>query len=206
MHNRAMPDITLYSYGGCPFARRTRMALAEKGIDYELVEIDLRNRPDNFHEISPYGKVPVLFHNGNRLYESAIINEYLDEVFAQPSLMPDDPFLKAQARIWMNYCDTRFSNVSWQFMQAGDDANKLAAAREALNECCLFIEHEGLRKLSDGPYWLGDTFSLLDIQFATFFSRYMSEPGASEIPAECTRLKAWLELMARHDSFLQTAA
>ena len=201
-----MPDITLYSYGGCPFARRTRMALAEKGIDYELVEIDLRNRPDNFHEISPYGKVPVLFHNGNRLYESAIINEYLDEVFAQPSLMPDDPFLKAQARIWMNYCDTRFSNVSWQFMQAGDDEDKLAAAREALNECCLFIEHEGLRKLSDGPYWLGDTFSLLDIQFATFFSRYMSEPGASEIPAECTRLKAWLGLMARHDSFLQTAA
>lgn len=201
-----MPDITLYSYGGCPFARRTRMTLAEKQLDYELVEIDLRNRPDNFSEISPYGKVPVLFHNGNRLYESAIINEYLDEVFTEPQLMPGDPLLRAQARIWMNYCDTRFSAASWQFMQAGDDEEKLAAAREELHECFLFIEHEGLRKLSDGPYWLGDTFSLLDIQFATFFSRYMSEPGAGEIPAECSRLKAWLALMAGHDSFLQTAA
>ena len=201
-----MPDITLYSYGGCPFARRTRMTLAAKNLDYELVEIDLRNRPDNFNEISPYGKVPVLFHNGERLYESAIINEYLDEVFAEPQLMPSDPLLKAQARIWMNYCDTRFSGASWQYMQAGDDEEKLAAARDALRECFVFIEHEGLRKLSDGPYWLGDRFTLLDIQFATFFSRYMTEPGADEIPADCTRLKAWLALMAGHDSFLQTAA
>jgi len=206
MHNRAMPDIKLYSSVGCPFARRTRMTLAEKNLDYELVEIDLLNRPDNFSEISPYGKVPVLLHQGTRLYESAIINEYLDEVFAEPPLMPDDPLQRAQARIWMNYCDTRFSSVSWQFMQAGDDAEKLETARAELTECFLFIEHEGLRKLSDGPYWLGDSFSLLDIQFATFFRRYMTEPGASVIPAECTRLKAWLALIASHDSFLQTAA
>ncbi|NND53955.1 MAG: glutathione S-transferase family protein [Gammaproteobacteria bacterium] len=201
-----MPDIKLYSYGGCPFARRTRMTLAEKDIDYELIEIDLRNRPANFKEISPYGKVPVLFHNGNRLYESAIINEYLDEVYPEPPLMPDDPLQKAQTRIWMNYCDTQFSNASWQFMQAGDNEEKLAAARATLRECFLFIEHEGMRQLSDGPYWLGDTFSMLDIQFATFFSRYMSEPGASEIPTECTRLKTWLNLMAGHDSFLKSAA
>lgn len=200
-----MPDIHLYSYKGCPFARRTRMTLAEKGLDFDLTEIDLKNKPANFAEISPYGKVPVLIHNDGRLYESAIINQYIDETFPEPPLLPSDPMQKAQARIWMDYCDSRFSNASWLYMQAGDDADKLATAREALHECFLFIEHEGLRKLSDGPYWLGADLSLVDIQFMPFFQRYVTAPGAAEIPAECTRLRAWLDLMSTRASFSQTA-
>ncbi len=201
-----MADLHLYSYQGCPFARRTRMTLFEKGLDFDLTEIDLKNRPANFAEISPYGKVPVLLHNGSRLYESAIINEYLNDVFPEPPLMPADPLQRAQARIWMDYCDSRFSAASWQFMQAGDDPDKLAAARKALQDCFLFIEREGMRALSDGPYWLGETVSLLDIQYMPFFQRYTTEPGASEIPAECTRLKHWLALMNERDSFRSTAA
>ena len=210
MHNRLMKDIRLYSYRACPFARRTRMTLAEKSVDYELVEIDLRNKPDDFAQISPYGKVPVLLHtrdgHAGRLYESAIINEYLNDVFPEPPLLPDDPFTRAQARIWMDYCDSKLSGISWQFMQAGDDEEKLAAARNALHESLLFIEQEGLRKLGDGPYWLGERLSLVDIQFMPFLARYAEEPGAAEVPTECTRLKAWLQLMATRDSVVQTAA
>ncbi len=201
-----MAELQLYSYHGCPFARRTRMTLLEKGLDFDLTEIDLKNRPADFDQISPYGKVPVLLHNGARLYESAIINQYLDETFPTPALMPADPLQRALARIWMDYCDTRFSSASWQFMQAGDDPAKLAKARDALRECFLFIEHEGLRKLSDGPYWLGAAVSLLDIQYMPFFQRYTSEPAAGEIPAECTRLRSWLALMNERDSFRNTAA
>ena len=199
-----MPDIHLYSFQGCPFARRTRMTLVEKGLDFELTEIDLKNRPANFAEISPYGKVPVLMHNGGRLYESAIINEYLNDVFPEPPLMPADPMLRAQARIWMDYCDSRFSSASWQFMQAGDDADKLAAARSALKECFEFIEHEGLRKLSNGPFWLGEHISLVDIQFMPFFQRYAAQPARAEIPADCSRLHDWLTLMSERESYLRT--
>jgi len=201
-----MSELHLYSYAGCPFARRTRMTLLEKGLDFELTEIDLKNKPANFNEISPYGKVPVLIHNDGRLYESAIINEYLDETFPEPSLMPADPMQRAQARIWMDYCDSRFGNASWKFAQAGDDEAKLAVARVALHECFEFIEHAGLRILSDGPYWLGESVSLVDIQFMPFFLRYLDGDARAEVPAECTRLHAWLDLMSERESFTRTAA
>ena len=74
-----MSDIKIYSFDKCPYAQRTRMALIEKGLDFELIEIDVYNKPEWFHEISPYGKVPVIVHEGKTIFESAIINEYLDE-------------------------------------------------------------------------------------------------------------------------------
>jgi len=201
-----MSELKLYSSIGCPFARRVRITLAEKGLDFELHEIDLHNRPADFDEISPYGKVPVLIHQGGRVYESAIINEYIDEQFADPPLLPRDAMQKAQARIWMDYCDTRFSAASWKFVQASGDTDKQAAARAALQDCCLFIEREGMRKLSDGPYWLGENISLVDIQYMPFFQRYVSGALAAELPAECARLRDWLHRISTRDSFLQTSA
>ena len=82
-----MSEIKIYSFDKCPFAQRTRMVLIEKNLLFELVEIDVYNKPDWFSSVSPYGKVPVLSHEGNTIYESAIINEYLDEVF------PDTPLI-----------------------------------------------------------------------------------------------------------------
>ncbi len=199
-----MPGIHLYSYQACPFARRTRMTLIEKGLDFELTEIDINNKPDNFATISPYGKVPVLLQGGERIYESSIINEYLDETYPAPPLMPDSPIARAQARIWMDYCGRRFSNASWNHMQAGDDETKLETATTELHECLRFMESEGLRKLSDGPYWLGDTISLVDIQFIPFFQRFLNNDKA-DIPEDCTRIHAWLEVMQQQESFIATA-
>ena len=181
------------------------MTLLEKGLDFELTEIDIKNKPADFAAISPYGKVPVLLHDDGRIYESSIINEYLDEAFPEPALMPANPLLRAQARIWMDYCGSQFSSASWQHMQAGEDPDKLAAANQALRECLLFMETEGLRKLSSGPYWLGNNISLLDIQYMPFLQRYI-ERDLKDIPAECTRLLEWLKLMRNRESFLATAA
>ena len=73
------------------------MALIEKGIEFDLTAIDLNDKPDWFLEISPYGKVPVLRHNGAVIFESAVINEYLEEVFPERPLLPSDPVRRAQA-------------------------------------------------------------------------------------------------------------
>ncbi|MEE4184610.1 MAG: glutathione S-transferase family protein [Gammaproteobacteria bacterium] len=200
-----MSKLHLYSARSCPFARRTRITLLEKALDFELTEIDLANRPDNWDEISPYGKVPVLLHGDDRLWESAIINQYLDERFPEPALMPADPLLRAQARIWMDYCDTRFSAASWQLMQAKDDPEKRAAAHAAMAEICHFIEHEALRKLGAGPFWMGAELTLVDIQFITFMQRYANEPD-SVIPADCSRLREWLNLLIERPSVAATAA
>ena len=96
-----MADVEIISSSSCPFAQRTRMALMEKGIDFELTEISLDDKPAWFLEISPYGKVPVIRHNGAVVYESAVINEYLEEVFPDHPLLPADPVRRAQARVWM---------------------------------------------------------------------------------------------------------
>jgi len=199
-----MSSIHLYSYQACPFARRTRMTLIEKGLDFELTEIDINNKPADFSSISPYGKVPVLLHGEEHIYESAIINEYLDERFPQPPLMPDSAIARAQARIWMDYCGSRFSNASWNHMKAGDDPTKLEIATTELHECLRFMESEGLRKLSNGPYWLGDAISLVDIQFIPFFQRFLDNDKA-DIPEDCTRIHAWLDVMKQQESFIATA-
>ena len=91
--------IRLYSTYYCPYALRTRMVLEEKRLPYERSEIDLKNKPADFHKVSPYGKVPVLVEGETRVYESAIINEYLDEKYPDPPLMPPTP--EGRGRGWM---------------------------------------------------------------------------------------------------------
>jgi len=83
-----MSPLQLYTFQLCPFAHRVRLTLAEKRLAAELIEIDLKNKPAGFSKISPYGKVPLLQHGDVKIWESTIINEYLDEVFSDTPLMP----------------------------------------------------------------------------------------------------------------------
>jgi glutathione S-transferase len=87
---------------------RTRMVLHEKGINFEVHEVDLSNKSEEFLSVSPYGKVPVLSVNGTSLYESNIVNEYLDEVYDSPRLMPENPEERALVRSWMAFADDYF--------------------------------------------------------------------------------------------------
>jgi glutathione S-transferase len=202
-----MSTIELYSFEGCPYAQRSRMALLEKGLAFGLTEIDLFNRPAWFREISPYGKVPVLRHAGATVYESAIINQYLDEAFPLPPLLPATPALRAQARIWMDYCETRFLVATHKLMSEAGDMTRRADNIARLSEVLRFIEHEGLRKLSDGPYFFGERVSLADLQFAPFFERFgtYEQLGGATWPGDCTRLRAWFEAMQARASYQATA-
>ncbi len=196
----------LYSFASCPFAQRTRMALIEKGLNCTLTEIDLYDRPAWFASVSPYGKVPVLRHDGVTVYESAIINQYLDEAFPQPPLMPADPAGRARARIWMDHCDTRFLPATRAVMSE-DDPTSHAAAVARLGEVLRFIEQQALAQRSpDGPFFLGDRLTLVDLQFAPFFERWglYEQLGGAEWPADCTRLRAWLSAMQDRPSWQQT--
>ncbi len=103
-----MSDVMLYSAKSCPFAQRTRLLLLEKGIAFQLTEIDLKNIPEWFQDISPYGKVPVVKRGDDLIWESAIINEYLEEVYPQPDLLPTEPGQRAYARFWIDFANTKF--------------------------------------------------------------------------------------------------
>lgn len=202
-----MPALELFSFEACPYAQRTRMTLIEKGVDFSLTEIDLFDRPAWFSEISPYGKVPALRHGGTTIYESTIINQYLDEVFPEPPLMPAQPIGRAQARIWMDYCETRFLPVTHRLMSEKDDPDRRAANLAAFAEVLRFIEHEGLGKLGDGPYFFGTQLTLVDLQFCPFFERFgtYEQLAGAEWPVDCTRLAAWFAAMQTRPSFKATA-
>src|SRR5918912_2445332 len=84
------------------------MVLHEKGVSFDTYEVDLANKPEEFLAASPTGKVPVMVVDGVSIYESNVINQYLDEVFEHPKLLPEDPKERAYARIWMALADSDF--------------------------------------------------------------------------------------------------
>src|SRR5574343_1118096 len=88
----------LYSGTVCPFSHRCRIVLFEKGMDFEIHDIDLMNKPEDLAIMNPHNRVPVLVERDLILYEPNIINEYIDERFPHPHLMPGDPVMRAKAR------------------------------------------------------------------------------------------------------------
>ena len=91
--------MVLYSGTTCPFSHRCRFVLFEKGMDFEIRDVDLYNKPEDINVMNPYGQVPILVERDLILYESNIINEYIDERFPHPQLMPGDPVDRARVRI-----------------------------------------------------------------------------------------------------------
>lgn len=192
----------LYSHDACPFAQRTRIVLAEKQLDYRLHEIDVHDKPAGWERISPYGKVPVLLDGGGRVYESRIINEYLDEACPEPPMMPPTPLARAEARIWIDYCDTRFLPASHRHAWAEESARPAAA--EALDETLRFIESEALA--DSGPYWLGAMFSLVDCHYLPFVERLAAQEllNGYRWPADCVRLRDWYAAVCERPSVAGT--
>ncbi|MEJ2492521.1 MAG: glutathione S-transferase family protein, partial [Desulfuromonadales bacterium] len=136
-----MPDIELFSARVCPFAHRSRLALAEKGLPHRIVEINLRNKPDWFGEISPLGKVPALRQGDFRLCESLVINEYVNDRDTQQPLLPQDPRQRARARLWIALFDDQVVPGFYRLLKA-NQADKRHQAETSLAA--------GLKRLEEG--------------------------------------------------------
>lgn len=190
--------IEIISSATCPFAQRTRMVLLEKGIDHELIEINLDDKPDWFLAISPYGKVPVVRHEDAVIFESAVINEYLEDVFPDKPLLPNESILRAHARIWIDFANVRFVPYIYKLMLA-QDHNAQKHLKLKLTEALLMVEHDALKKRTSGPYWLGDQVSLVDLTFYPHMQRFCALEHYREyqIPEECILLQNWLDIMAQ---------
>jgi glutathione S-transferase len=196
-----MTKLEIYSAALCPFAHRARLTLLEKGLPFQLIEIDLQNKPANFKDISPYGKVPVLKHGEHRVWESAIINEYLEETFPEPPLLPKEPIQRAQARIWINFADTRLFATTGKllYMYSRDPQQQTTGLKE-LAEQLLFIEHEAM--VEDGPYWLGKDLSLVDLTYYPWFEQLnvLEHFLGFQFPPGLDRLKKWWQTVANRES------
>ena len=105
--------MTLYSGTTCPYSQRCRIVLFEKGMDFQVIDVDMTNKPEDLAVINPYNRVPVLVERDLVLYEANIINEYIDERFPHPQLMPADPVMRARARLFLhNFEDQLFDHIA----------------------------------------------------------------------------------------------
>lgn len=197
-------DIKLYSAQGCPFARRTRVVLHEKGIDFEAREVDFRNKSEEFLRASPTGKVPVVVADGDSLYESNIVNQFLDEVYEEPKLMPEDPKARAHARIWMARADEDFYPqvfVSGMGRKRGFSEEKISEALAKLKVTLSRLE-EGL----EGREYLAGPFSLADVAHAGNFVRLRELEERGEISlADYPNVASWMERIEARESFKAAA-
>src|SRR5437764_2510093 len=105
------PKLTLISHKLCPYVQRAVIALTEKGVPFERIDIDLSNKPDWFLKISPLGKTPVLVVDGTAIFESAVILEYLEETQPHP-LHPADPLHRAEHRGWIEFGSAVLNDIA----------------------------------------------------------------------------------------------
>jgi glutathione S-transferase len=194
--------IKLYDAVPSSNSDRTKIALHEKGLAYERVTLNLakkdQKRPE-FLQLNPYGKVPVIDDGGNILFESCIINEYLDEKYPNPPLLPRDPFLRGRGRVLIDYALNYAHEPYWALRgeMLKPDAQRNAAVledtRERLRDLLVYLE----AALGDRNYFLGE-FSLIDIAIVPRFLR-METYGALPAPS-LPRVNAWLERMKARPS------
>lgn len=154
--------LKLISHKLCPYVQRAVIALTEKGVPFERIDIDLENKPDWFLKISPLGKVPVLQVGEKAVFESAVILEYLEETLPHP-LHPKDPLTRAGHRAWIEFGSAVLGDI-WGLETVTDEAAFKAKAKQAADK---FARLEA--RLAAAPFFDGETFSLVDAVFAPAF-------------------------------------
>jgi glutathione S-transferase len=161
----------LYDYPQCPFGQKVRIVLAEKELSYELINVDLRKgeqkRPE-FLRLNPFGKVPVLVDDDVVVYDSTIINEYLEDEYPSSRLMPEDSQGRAQVRWFEDYCDNEFVPYTTQLLvqlrkpDAERDVAQVEQIRERLRRGLYLLRD----RLESSEYLVGKDFSLADAAWA----------------------------------------
>ena len=154
----------LYSGTTCPFSHRCRIVLYEKGMDFEVIDVDLMSRAEDIAAINPYNKVPVLVERDLVLYEANIINEYIDERFPHPQLMPPDPVMRGRARLFLHRFEQELYSHVGAIEQGGKPADKdRAVIRDNLTQLAQILTKQ--------KFLLGDEFSMLDVAIAPLLWR-----------------------------------
>ncbi|GJE91373.1 glutathione S-transferase family protein [Phanerochaete sordida] len=197
-------DLIFYSGWFCPYVQRTWIALEERGIPYQYVEVNPYKKEKHFLEINPKGLVPAVEYKGRALYESLILCEFLEDTYpaATPRLLPADTAERAYARIWVDFVT---KNVVPNFMRLiqAQSPEKQDAARADL--------YKGLRTFADqarGPYFLGDEFSLVDVALAPWIVRewVVVENRGYDRAAVSDPWKKYADLVEQRDSIRRTSS
>ena len=192
--------LTLISHKLCPYVQRAVIALNEKRVPFERVDIDLANKPDWFLKLSPLGKVPVLVVRGDdgevALFESNVICEYIEDTQGGAKLHPQDPLQRAQHRAWMEFGSTILSEL-WGLETTGDPA-VFETKRVAIAAKFARVEEA----LGSGPFFAGEKFNLVDAVFAPIFRYFDVFDTLIDLSIfdDTPKVRAWRAELAKRPS------
>ena len=185
----------LYSGTSCPFSHRCRIVLFEKGMDFEIKDIDLHEKPDEVAAMNPYSRVPILVERDLTLYESNIINEYIDERFPHPQLMPADPVMRARARLFLfNLEQDLFSHlpeIKNGTPKVADKAKMIV--RDNLTQIAPIFTKQ--------KFMLGDEYSMLDVAIAPLLWRL--DHLNIQLPKQAAPLLKYAERIFSRPAFIE---
>ncbi|GIQ73278.1 glutathione S-transferase family protein [Bradyrhizobium sp. RD5-C2] len=196
-----MAALKLISHKLCPYVQRAVIALHEKGVPFERIDIDLANKPDWFLKISPLGKVPVLVVTGDdgrevALFESNVICEYIEETQGGAKLHLQDALTRAEHRAWMEFGSAVLGDL-WG-LETATDAATFESKRQAVTAKFARVE----AALGAGPFFAGDRFSLVDAVFAPVFRYFDLFDQLTDLAvfAHTPKLRAWRSALAQRPS------
>ncbi len=186
--------MTLYSGASCPFSQRCRIVLFEKGMDFQVVDVDPQDKSGDIAMMNPYNRAPVLVERDLVLHEANIINEYIDERFPHPQLMPADPVMRARARLFLH----RFERELFVHVDALEEGSQ-KAAEKARGQI-----RDNLSQISPlfgkQKYMFGDEFSMLDVAIAPLLWRL--EYYGVQLPKQSAPLLKYAERLFARQPFI----
>lgn len=201
--------IKLYTFPPSTNSRKVRIALLEKGLEFERINVDLTKReqktPD-YLKIHPFGQVPALDDEGFVLYDSTIINEYLEDEYPYPPLMPSDSEGRARARLLEDYRDTHFNPYFVQIIQeirkpeSERDNQRMDNARAEITKCFDRLEIE-----LEGKDYLVGSFSLADVAFMSNLD-LLDRLNIMVDGAKYKNTAAWIARLKNRASFTASAS
>jgi glutathione S-transferase len=187
--------LKLISHKLCPYVQRAVIALTEKGVPFERIDVDLANKPDWFLAVSPLGKTPVLQVGDRAIFESAVILEYLEETQQRP-LHPADPLTRAEHRAWIEFGSAVLSDIAG-FYAVKDEASFKAKAIQLGQRFARLDAH-----VAAAPWFDGERFALVDAVFGPVFRYFdvFDQIADFAILADKPKLKRWRNSLAQRPS------
>lgn len=210
-----MSEVTVYGAPYSTYVRSVRMALEEKGVPYDLVDVDILSEegpPKDYFARQPFGKIPAFEHAGFPLYETTAINHYIDEAFDGPDLMPGDPKGRARANQVIGLLDSyTYKACVWDVFvervfvpSQGGESNEetIAGGLKTAETCMTALE----QIMGDGPYLAGPELSLADLHAYPIFRYFCMTPDGAEAFKRHSKLCAWWEKMTARPSVAATVS
>jgi len=225
--HKATPAV-FYASSRCPYTQRVWIGLEEKAVDYQWIEIDIYRKSNtdgdspnrgrwllpmeelkqlypNFVACSPRGQLPALENSGEKVYDSTVLLEYVHEAFIGPPLLPTSPYARAQVRLWSKHVDLHVVPNYERLLAAHDQETRSLAREDLLRGLSEF--QSVMAPVTEGPFFLGDDFSMADLALAPWWQRMCSVLRAYRKfdPSAFPRLQAWFEAVEARPSFAQTS-